>query len=265
MFFFVFTFITGLILFFTPVFLARFTMMRWRINPGIFWKAGFAGMVSGTIVLGVTLNIGGAFPAFEQLPAVARALILGLMSGLLVELGRFLVLDRMMPSVRGRESALVFGLGWASIAMLFLGGLFVLGAFGMYNLSNTQDFSAAFPNAEPEQLQLFEEAKRQIDVLVNGSPLKAFSPLLEYAAVLLTDAAMTMLIVFGLRKKQTRYAWFAAAWRTLVASALLFNMQEPVVPIEILFCFLALAAGILLVSIQKSFPKKEEAAKRASR
>jgi uncharacterized membrane protein YhfC len=256
MFFFVFTFISGLVLLFTPVLLMRYLTKRWNTEPKTFWKAGFAGMVSGTIVLGVILNIGSAFPGFTQMPDVAQALVLGLMSGLLVELGRFLVLDRMMPSVRGREQALVFGLGWPSIAMLFLGALFIMGAFGMYNLLNTQDFAASFPNAGPEQLELFDEAKKQIEILVNGSPLKALSPLLEYAGVLATDAAMTLLIVFGLRKKQTRYAWFAVGWRALLSTSYFFNVETQVLPIEMLYCFWALAAAALMIGIQKKFPSK---------
>ncbi len=256
MFFFVFTFITGLVLFFTPVLLMRFLSKKWRVEPKTFWKAGFAGAVSGTIVLGVILNIGSTFPAFNQLPDVAQALILGLTSGLLVELGRFLVLDRMMPTVRGREASLVFGLGWPSVAMLFLGALFIMGAFGMYNLLNTQDFATSLPNASPEQLELFEEAKKQIEILVNGSPIKALSPLLEYAGVLATDAAITVLIVFGLLKKRTRYAWFAVGWRALLSSSYFFNIDAQILPVEILYIFWVLAAAGLIASIQKKLPSK---------
>lgn len=256
MFFFVFTFITGLVLFFAPVLLIRFMLKRWHAETKIFWKAGFAGMVSGTIVLGVILNIGSTFPGFTLLPGVAQALILGVMSGLLVELGRFLVLDRMMPSVRGREQALVFGLGWPSVTMLFLGALFIMGAFGMYNLLNTQDFASSFPDASPEQLELFDEAKKQIEILVNGSPLKALSPLLEYTGVLATDAAMTLLIVLGLRKKQTRYAWFAAGWRALLSASYFFNVDAQLLPVEILYVFWALAAAGLIVAILKKLPSK---------
>src|SRR5579883_619566 len=103
--FFAFTFLAGLVSVVAPLFILRRAARKWHIDPKIFWKAGFGGLVVSVIILFVSLNIDSAFPAFDNLSALEQALILGVATGLFMELGKFVVLDRIMPHVRSREAA----------------------------------------------------------------------------------------------------------------------------------------------------------------
>lgn len=252
--FFVLTFLVAIVSVTAPLLLLRFAVRRWHIQPKIFWKSGLAGIVIGLVVLGVTINIDGAFPSFVQLPVIVQALILGVFSGLLVELGKFLVLDRMMPMVRTRESALVFGLGWAGVGILFMGFILALGTFGMQNLANTQDLRSTLPNADEDQIKFLEESQKQLQLLVNGSPLKALTPLLENISIVLMDMATVLLIVFGLKKKKTYYTWYAVGMRTVLSTSLFFVVQGGIAPLEFVYAGGILLGGFMLFFMQKKFP-----------
>lgn len=250
--FFTFTFIAGLIAFFLPLLLLRILVQKWHVQPKIFWKAGIAGILVAMVVFGVTLNIDGTFPGFNNLAVPVQAFILGLVNGLFMELGRFFVLDRLMPAVRHRESGIIFGLGWSGVSLLVTGVFLIIGVFGMQNILNTKDFASVMPNADADQIQFFQESQKEIQALVNGSPFKAFTPLIEAGAMILVDIAMALLIILGLNRKQTRYAWFAAGFRTVLTTVLFFVEQTNLIPVEYVFGGWMIAGGAFIYILQKS-------------
>jgi uncharacterized membrane protein YhfC len=253
MIFFVLTFIVAIITVAVPTVLLRLSVQRWHVNPKIFWLAGTAGIVVSLLIFGVNMNIDGSFPAFDQLPDAVQAVILGVASGLFIELGKFVVLDRMMRKVRTREAGLVFGLGWAGLSTIIMGFFLAVGVFGMQGLLNTKDLASAIPNATPDQVQFLQDSQKQVQELVSGNPLKALSPLLETANTLIFDMAMTLLILTGLNKKQTRQTWLAVGLRTVMATSLFYAAQLNSFPIEIIFAFWLIAGGALLFYLQKNF------------
>ncbi len=254
MLFFVFTFITGLLCMIGPFVLLRFLVRKWHLESKIFWKAGLAGIIMATVVLGVIMNIGPTFPGFAQLPGLLQALVLGAVSGLFVELGKFIVLDKWLPSVRHREQVVLFGVGWSLIGVMLMGVLLTFGAFGMYNLSTTKDFTSVLPDADPEQIQFLREGQQQLQILMNGSPLKAFTPLLESISIMAIDVAMSFLIVFGLRRRQTRYVWMAVGVRTLIAGSLYFLALSKIIPIELIYIGWLIVGAVFYRVLYRSVP-----------
>lgn len=243
--FLIFTFLVGLISSFSVVFLLRFLVRKFHINPKIFWKAGLAGIAVSLLVFGVNINIDGAFPSFSQLPNIVQAAILGVLNGLIIELGKFTVLDRLMRKVRDRESGLMFGLGWAGVGIVFTGFLLAVSVFGTYSLLNTKDIASSVPNIDPDQLKFLQESQVQIQALVSGSLLKAFTPLFESAATILLDIAATFMILFGFQHVQNRFVWFAVGIRS-VLTALLFYAISAGFPPETVFVFW-MGVGILII------------------
>lgn len=254
MLFFVFTFITGLLCMIGPFVLLRFIVRKWHLENKIFWRSGLAGIVIATVVLGVIMNIQPTFPGFAGLPDILQALVLGAVSGLFVELGKFIVLDKLLPSVRHREQVVLFGIGWSFIGMMLMGALLTFGSFGMYNLSTTKDLTSLLPDADPEQIQFLQEGQQQLQILMNGSPLKAFTPLLESVSIIAVDVAMSFIIVFGLRRRQTRYVWMATGVRTLIAGSFFFLAQTKIVPIELIYIGWVIAGAVLFRVLYRALP-----------
>ncbi len=252
MLFLVITFLVGLASAFVPIFLLRFLVKKWHIQPKIFWKAGLAGLMVSLLVFGVTLNIDGAFPAFDQLPVIIQALTLGFVNGLFIELGKFLVLDRFMHSIRSREAGMLFGFGWSGLSIIIMGFFLAVGVFGMYNLLTTKDLASTLPNADADQMQFLQESQKQIQDLVAGSPLNALTPLLESMGTLMIDMAMALLIILGLSQKKTRYVWFAVGIRTILATILFYVSQTDLIPVEIIFGAWMIVGGTLIFYLQKS-------------
>jgi len=210
-----------------------------------------AGIVVSLLTFGVSLNIDGAFPAFDKFPVIVQALILGFTSGLFMELGKFLVLDRMMPAIRKRKNGLLFGMGWSGVAIILMSIVLAFGVFGMQDLANTKDLASAVPNANSEQLNFLQESQKQIQELAAGSPLKAFTPLLESAATLLVDMGLTLLIILGLNKKQTRHTWLAVGVRAILSAGVFYASQVDSMPVEIIFAIWVLIGAFLIFYFQK--------------
>ena len=210
-----------------------------------------AGILIAILVFWVTLNIDGAFPSFDNLPDLVQALILGFMTGLFSELGKFIILDRMMPAVRNRESGLLFGMGWSGVGIILTGFFLIFGVFGMQNLLNTKDFSTVAPNADQNQIQFLQQSQQQLQQLVSGSPFKAVTPLFESVALFILDMAMTLLIIFGLNIKQTRYVWLAVGIRTVLSTLMLYFTQTGTVPVEFVFVGWMIVGAAVIYYVQK--------------
>ncbi len=255
--FFILTFVVAVLCVLIPALALRILGARWKLEKKIFWRAGIAGIFCTMLILGVVLNIDSSFAGFTKLPDFVQALILGLVTGLFAELGKFLVLDRMLPQVRDRRSAIFFGIGWSGVALLFSGFLIAVGVFGMQNLLNTQDLTAAFPNIDADQLKFFNESKTAVQALVNGPAIKAFTPLLENLMLLVTDVAMTLLIVAGLKKKRTSNVWLAVGLRTVLATSVFFviagNGVPNWLPVEAVFAVWIAVMGALALKLQAAF------------
>lgn len=247
--FFVFTFAVGALCVVIPIVLLRVLSRRWKLSPRIFLKAGIAGLLTSLLVLGVTLNIDERFASFSLLPHLAQALILGLVTALFLELGKFLVLDRWLRAVRSRESAVLFGLGWSGLGIIFTGLLLTVGIFGMQSLVDVQDLATAFPNVDTEQMKVLKESQKQVQELVNGPAWRAFAPLLENTVAVVVDIALSLLIVLGIRKKRSSFTWLAVGVRTLVVSSVFFALLNQTVPVEAVFTVWILVGVVAILKL----------------
>ncbi len=238
-------FVSSVLSVFVPFFLMRNLTLRWHIPRKVFWRSGFFGLIVGILVAGVALNLDGVFPAVKNVSQLLYAAIIGVTSGLFVELGKFVVLDRFMPKVRHFQSAVVFGLGWGGLAVMLMGIFFSIGIFGMNALLNVGDVSSLMSNPEPGQVRMFQESKKQLEALVQ-TPWKGLSPLFENSAIILFDIAMTLIILLGFQKSKTAYTWLAVLIRSTMATGVLFVAQQKTFPMEILYMlWAAVALGII--------------------
>lgn len=247
----IFLILIGLVYIFLPLGILSFFQKKYDLPAKIFWKSGLMGLIVGVIYIGIMVNIGDAIPGFKDIPSLAQLIIFGCLSGLFVELGQFVVLDRMLPSVRSRESAVLFGVGWASIVTIVTGFVFILGAFGIYKLMNVHDVSHAFPQADTEQIATIVKAQEMVQKLVDEAPFNLFAPMLDNLTTMVMDVALCLLIVLGLKKQQSRFTWFTVGLKSFFSSLLLISIQYKYVPFQATYLFIMAACGILGFFIYK--------------
>lgn len=194
---------------------------RIRFSRKIFWRAGLMLLVIDIFYLAVVGNMTSIWPGIETLPLVAKAALFGLISGLFFELGRFMVLDKVMKNIRSFPEGLLFGFGWSGVEAFFLGILMVVSIAGMHLLVTTPDLTTAFPNASPEEIEQLKGFQQQITTLFQGNPLIGLLPLFERFVQILMDIALTLLLLLGFRQGHSFYVWGAVGLRTLFTMLLI--------------------------------------------
>jgi len=169
-----------------------------------------------------------------------------------MELGRFLVLDKMMKGVRTLREGVYFGLGWSGLETALLGMVIVIGVFGVQTLVATTDLSARFPDASKTDIEQIQSFQKQAAELMQGNPLAGLTPLLERGSMLVIDIALTLLILLGLYRGLTSYIWAAAGLRTLFSAALVYAGGLNVYAGEAVFLISGILAWLLARQLKKS-------------
>lgn len=221
MLFYIFTAVSGLLLSFGALLGAKKLSEKFQLPRKIFWKAGLMLLILEVFHLAVLGNLTSIWPGLENIPLWQKAALFGLMTGLFFELGRFVVLDKLMPNIRSLKEGLFFGFGWSGVLTFFLGILLLISVAGIHMLATTTDLVKTFPQATPEEIKQIQEYQKQVFDLLQGSPVVALLPLLERATQLLLDMALTLLLLLGFQKGSSRFVWYAVGVRALVGALLI--------------------------------------------
>jgi len=240
-----FSLLSGLMLVVLPLLAVRRLKAKWQLPKGLFLKAGLAALMIEIIQVAVIGNGTSLWPQILDLPPYQIALMLGLVSGLFTELGRFLVLDKLMSKVRAAHEGVIFALGWGGLQTIIYGAVVILGVFGMYTISSVSDLATILPDADKNQLASFAEIQKQSQVLMNSNPILGFAPVIERGSLILIDIVLTLLIIVGLIEDKTSYAWLAVGLRGLVTALVFYaNSWTPLLGQFFLFLF-GLAAYLM--------------------
>lgn len=260
MIFLVLTAVTGIVLFAGTVYFYKKFSKDFGLPKKIFWKAGFFLLLIELFYLTVVGNATSIWPVLLTIGTLQKALLLGLVSGLFFELGKFVILDRVMKDIRSYQQGIFFGFGWQGVETLFLGVLIFLSVFGMQILVNTTDLSAVMPNAgtqEIEQLKTYQQDAKQLlagNSFTNGNAFVAMAPLLERGAGMLVDIALSLLMILGLIKGEFKYVWLAVGVRALFVFLLVYLSEfNPILP-EAVFVVFGIAAWFGIKKIKAFYP-----------
>ncbi len=269
MLFYIFTFFSGFVLILAGLILVRFFSKKWNLPRSLFWRAGFYHVLVSFLYFGVIGNLNSVFPAFENLSSFFQTLIIGVIAGLFIELGRFVIIDRLAlikpkksktkvegmihpKKVRSFKSGVFFGLGWGAVNALLIGVMAIFNTFGAYYLVQVNDFKTQFPEASQQEIQILEEAKKEIQKFSQGNPLIGLTPIVENATQVLVDIALTLLIIFGIKKAQSRFTWMAAGLRIIFSTATIYLLPLNQIAGEIVVViFGAMALGGILILQKK--------------
>ncbi|MCC7196871.1 YhfC family intramembrane metalloprotease [Candidatus Peregrinibacteria bacterium] len=250
------TAISGLVLTVAPLVLVKTLRFRFKIEQSLFWRAGLWFLLIQMFQVVVLGNLADSFPALRNLPDIVIALVYGLFIGLFVELCRYVLLDKVFKTVRSYKEALYFGVCWTALTTVVVGLVLFLGSFGLNTVANTNDLSTLVGSTTPsdlEQATLFQEQARE---LLTQPTIYGFLPLLDRGAFLLFDIALSLLIVLGLNKGETGYAWAAVFARSAVSTCfyIVSGMNE-LIPIVALLV-LGILSFVFISRIPSAFPKQ---------
>ncbi len=253
--FLVLSFVAGLALTIGPLYAARKLRARWKLPRGLFIKSGLALLIIEIVHMAAIGNASSLWPQIMDWPEYFQAVVFGLASGLFLELGRFLVLDKMMKNVRQYREGLYFGLGWSGVETILLGIIIMIAVFGMQMIGTGTDVADRMPGATKEQVQQLQDFQKQAADLMNGNPLVGLAPILERGCLLVIDIAMTILILAGFARGTTAYTWAAVGFRSLFTGSLLYVSSLNMLAGESLFIVFALAAYFIIRQSKSALEK----------
>jgi hypothetical protein len=212
------TAISGLILSVIPLVLVKLLRERFHIRQSLFWKVGLWFLLIQMFQIVILGNLTDYFPGIKNLPDIVAALIYGLFIGLFVELCRYVLLDKIFAQIRSYKESIYFGFCWAALTTVIIGFALFFGSFGLNTVANTDDLSTLVGSTTPDDLEQASVFQAQAKELLAQPAIYGFAPLVERSAFLLFDIALTVLIVLGMNKGQTSYAWVAVLSRASVNS-----------------------------------------------
>jgi uncharacterized membrane protein YhfC len=248
------TAVSGIILFIVPMVLAGKFSKRWNIPKRAFWKAGLALLIIEVFQLAVIGNATSTWPSLLEMPLIAKAAIFGIFYGLFYELGRFVVLDKVMKNVRSFRQGFYFALGWSGVETMVLGIAIFVGSIGMMVIINNKDIATSFPNMPPDQIEMMTEYQKQSQELIQGNPLLGLAPVLERSCQFLFDVAVTLILVFSMTKLQPRMVWVAVGLRAFFGGSLIYLGSINLLAGEFVFIVFAVFAYFIIKKIRPMVP-----------
>jgi|GEM_PF-4925453 len=249
--------LSGFILALVPLLLARPLRERLGVKQRMFLRIGLWFLLIQMFQIVILGNLSSSFPVVDSWSEIVKALFYGVFMGLFMELFRYVLLDRVFRHIRTYKESLYFGFCAAALTTVIMGFVLFLGSFGLNMVANTSDLSTLVGSSTPEDLQQAMMFQSQARELLAQPAVYGFIPLVERSSFLLFDMALTALIVFGLAKGETKYAWAAVFARASVTSC--FYLLSSVSDLASAIGLLVLGAMSLwfIFHIQRSFPKHQ--------
>jgi uncharacterized membrane protein YhfC len=202
----------GFVLTVVPVYLWKRFSAKWKMPKGLFLKAGLSLLVLEIFHISVRESALSYWPGFFDINLFLQALILGIMSGLFFELGRFFVLDKIFKKVRSYKEGVYFAMGWSGVVSTATGIIIIAGAIVIYLIMNTSDISTIFPQASENELkQIMDYQKQALEM----NPLFGLAPIVERFAFLALDIFLTLVILSGFGRGVVQYVWLSVFFRAI--------------------------------------------------
>jgi uncharacterized membrane protein YhfC len=247
------TLISGIVLAVVPVVLVRLLRKKWEMPKGVFWKAGLCLLVIEVFYITLVSNAAPMLPAVITGNPISNTIFFAVFIGLFFELGRYVVLDKVMKYIRSRKEGIYFGICWSALETILLGLMMLLGAYGMQVISSTTDLSSLLPGAttaDIEQMKMWS----QLAVTMAKNPILALTPILERVSGMIVDVALTLLMIFGFYRGTTKFVWVAVLLRVLFSASVTYAASKDILTGEAVYLIYASLALILIKELKKLYP-----------
>lgn len=227
----------GILFIFTPLYLARHFSSKFKLPGKIFLKAGFISLAVSFFHFAVVENIVSIWPQISSLILPVKALFFGFLGALFFELGRFVILDKIMKTIRSCKEAIFFSFGWTGSETLFFGLIMFLGVFAIHMLVSQPDIAGLFPNLPVQELEQMKKLKFTAEELIKSPFWFAFSPLFQQASQIVVDVFLTLLVVWGLKQEKMIYIWGAIAFKSFFMASFIYLNNLTMLTKETIFLF----------------------------
>jgi len=250
-----FTVFSALVLIIIPLSAWLYFAKKWKLGKMLFWKAGLSALIIEIFYLTVLGNAGSILPQYIADSPLPMALLVALSAGLFMELGRFLVLDKVFKKMRTFREGLYFALGWGGVETILIGFFLLISIMGMQVLVHTDNIAVYFPDASSQEIAQMKEVQVKSGELINGNPLVALSPLAERGARMALDLSLTVLVLLSLATGLTKYTWGAVALRTLITFVVVYAGAFSQLAGDFIFVALAAFSLSIIRQFKKEYPK----------
>lgn len=216
------------------------------------WKLVLAGGLTfiASQVLHIPLVVG--LNQFLQSTSLfVTAIVLGLLAGIFEETARYILFKFILKKSRSWKEGAWVGLGHGGTEAILIGISVALTLVNMIAYKNI-DLSTV-PSIPPEQLEL---AKQQVEAFWSAQPFVALLGFFERVFAMCLHVSLSLLVLYGLAKKQAIWFWLALLWHAFVdAVAVYVGQSVGVLQTEGL---IAIFAVISLWIVFKMRPKFEQ-------
>lgn len=186
------------------------------------WKLVLAGGLTfiASQILHIPLVVG-LNKFLQNSSLLATAIILGLLAGVFEETARYILFKFILKKSRSWKEGVLVGLGHGGTEAILIGISVALTLVNMIAYRSI-DLSTV-PSIPPDQLEL---AKQQVDAFWSTQPYMALLGFFERVFALCLHVSLSLMVLYGLAKKQAVWFWLALLWHAFVDAAAVYAVQS---------------------------------------
>ena len=186
------------------------------------WKLVLAGGLTfiASQILHIPLVVG-LNKFLQNSSLLVTAIILGLLAGIFEETARYILFKFILKKSRTWQEGVLVGLGHGGTEAILIGISVALTLVNMIAYRNI-DLSTV-PSIPPEQLEL---AKQQVEAFWSTQPYMALLGFFERIFAMCLHVSLSLMVLYGLAKKQAIWFWLALLWHAFVDAAAVYAVQS---------------------------------------
>lgn len=186
------------------------------------WKLVLAGGLTfiASQILHIPLVVG-LNKFLQNSSLLVTAIILGLLAGVFEETARYILFKFILKKSRSWQEGVLVGLGHGGTEAILIGISVALTLVNMIAYRSI-DLSTV-PGIPPEQLDL---AKQQVETFWSTQPFMALLGFFERVFAMCLHASLSLMVLYGLAKKQAVWFWLALLWHAFVDAAAVYAVQS---------------------------------------
>lgn len=152
---------------------------------------------------------------------LVTAIILGLLAGVFEEPARYILFKFILKKSRTWKEGVLVGLGHGGTEAILIGISVALTLVNMIAYRSI-DLSTV-PSIPPDQLEL---AKQQVEAFWSAQPFMALLGFFERVFAMCLHVSLSLMVLYGLAKKQAVWFWLALLWHAFVDAAAVYAVQS---------------------------------------
>ncbi|HMS01203.1 MAG TPA: YhfC family glutamic-type intramembrane protease [Anaerolineales bacterium] len=220
------------------------------------WKLVLAGGLTfiASQILHIPLVLG-LNKFLQNASLLVTAIVLGLLAGVFEETARYILFKFILKRSRSWKEGVLVGLGHGGIEAMLIGISAV--ATLVFMMSYRSIDLSTVPSIPPEQLDL---AKQQVDAFWSTQPYMALLGFFERVFAMCLHVSLSLIVLYGLAKKQAVWFWLALLWHTFVdAVAVYASKSVGVLQTEGLVAIFALISLWIVFKMRPKFEQINQA------